>query len=118
MMAHWTNLLQHLPDHLPFVISATRAAEFGDSGSKLDVRSLVTALIISVSTALASSWATTRDLSTKFDFIAKQLSETAAKVEQLNESKHRDMQAVSERLTRIETMNGMGMSGEKRSKRE
>ncbi len=114
MMAHWTNLLQHLPDHLPFVISATRVAEFGESGSKLDVRSLVTALIISVSTALASSWATTRELSTKFDFIAKQLSETSAKVEQLTESKYKDMQSVSERLTRIETMNGMSSDGKKK----
>ena len=116
MMAHWSNLLQHLPDHLPFVISATRVAEFGESGAKLDVRSLITALIISVSTALASSWATTRDLSTKFDFIAKQLAETSAKVEQLNEAKHRDMQAVSERLTRIETMNGMSGMGQDRKR--
>lgn len=115
-MSQWSNLLQHLPDHIPFWISATRAAELGEEGSKLDLRSLVTALIISVSTALASSWATTRDLSTKFDFIAKQLAETSAKVEQLNEAKHREMQAVSERLTRVETMNGVGMSGDVRKR--
>jgi hypothetical protein len=52
----------------------------------------------------------------KFDFIAKQLSETSARVEQLNESKHRDMQSVSERLTRIETMNGMGGNGQDRKR--
>jgi hypothetical protein len=117
-MSQWSNLMQHLPDHLPFWISATRAAEFGEDGSKLDIRSLVTALIISVSTALASSWATTRDLTTKFEFISRQLAETSAKVEQMNESKHKEMAAVSERLTRIETMNSMnGMSGMENRKR-
>lgn len=113
-MSQWSNLLQHLPDHLPFVISATRVAEFGESGAKLDVRSLITALIISVVTALGSSWVTTRELTVKFDFIAKQLSETAAKVEQISAMANQDHQSLRERVTRIETMNGMGGNGQDR----
>ena len=111
-MSHWTSLLQHLPDHLPFVVSATR---FGDAVDRpyLDMRSLLTAIGISVITALASSWATTRELAVKFEFISSQINATQAKVEQHNAVASANQQAMAERLTRLETMSSMNSSGAK-----
>lgn len=115
MSEHWRSILEHLPDHLPFVVSATR---FGDEGreTQLDMRSLLTAIVISVLTALGSSWATTRELSVKFEFIARQIAETSAKVEQHNAVANADRQALAERMARIETMTSMnpGMNGGRR----
>lgn len=114
-------LMEHFPDHaraIPFFVAATRYDD--DSPSiRVDVKTLITALIVALVTGIAgAAWATystTKELGIQFAYLSRQIEATSKKVEEHNAAAIADRQAIFERIIRIEAMNGM--SGTENRKR-
>jgi hypothetical protein len=105
-----------LVEHLPFVMAV--ASPHGQQTTQIDVKSLLTAVAVSVLTALGSSYATTKELSVEMRIIAQQVAITAAKQDDDRQRLALERQALAERLARIEATSGMSsMSGSDRRPR-